>query len=395
MSGIPEEAAKFVKVHSASAALEAAGYHYVPAGRGARREADQVLRQVGDAAKGFEWKGQEDYDVLGGAVSDYLYAMLEDTYHLRRHEVSQDAAGEDFVSVPVFESKLDSETVCVLIQGSGAVTPGMWARSLCINESLHEGTIFPYVKAAQERGWGVLVANPNTKASGNECAELHTRRLFDTFILPSKAKKVVVVAHSYGGWSMLYHLKTCSQEAREKISCVAFTDSVHHLTMTVPTDAAIAKAEKPDKLKAKQKHREELKALIPEAFEAPSAEVLAYLKEKACNWVMSKEPLDTPIEDENEGVRTLSSGHHDHVWTSGTSFPAVFRFLDSFLPLRALTHTEKLEEADRLKAAGNKSLKEGSYKGASFSYKQAMIFLKGVLATGGEDEVCKVPSKRK
>eukprot|EP01061_Rhynchopus_euleeides_P007835 TRINITY_DN16897_c0_g2_i3.p1 TRINITY_DN16897_c0_g2~~TRINITY_DN16897_c0_g2_i3.p1 ORF type:complete len:522 (+),score=223.75 TRINITY_DN16897_c0_g2_i3:60-1568(+) len=374
---------------AANAALRAAGYHYVPAGKQTAllpREADQLLRQTADSEKGFEWKGQEDYDKLGDAVSGYLYAMLEETYGLRRHEMSGDERGEGFVSVPVFEQRLDSETVLVLVQGSGAVTPGMWARSLCINNSLHEGTIFPYIRAAQQRRWGLLVANPNTEAAGNECAELHTRKLFEKFVLPSPARNVVVVAHSYGGCSMTYFLKTCTQADRDRISAIAFTDSVHRLRATVPTDAEVAKAEKPEQMKKTKERYERLKGLVPEAFEDPSQEVADFLKLKTRNWVMSKEPLGTPVKDLDEGCPTVSAGHPDHVWTSGTSFPDVFDYLDSFFPPRPLSSSEKLQKAGSLKAEGNAFLKEKQFKKASFHYKEALNFLKGVtMASGGED----------
>ena len=38
----------------------------------------------------------------------------------------------------------------------------MWARALCINDSLAEGTIFSYLEEALlARDWGILVLNPN------------------------------------------------------------------------------------------------------------------------------------------------------------------------------------------------------------------------------------------
>lgn len=45
----------------------------------------------------------------------------------------------------------------LLIQGSGAVRAGQWARALTINDSLHTGSIFPYLKQAKENGYGVIV----------------------------------------------------------------------------------------------------------------------------------------------------------------------------------------------------------------------------------------------
>ena len=49
----------------------------------------------------------------------------------------------------------------VLIQGTGAVRAGIWARSACINESLETGSMLPFLEAAAKNKIPVLVMNPN------------------------------------------------------------------------------------------------------------------------------------------------------------------------------------------------------------------------------------------
>lgn len=49
----------------------------------------------------------------------------------------------------------------LLIQGSGVVRPGQWARSVIINDSLNLGSMFPYIQRAQELGWNIIIFNPN------------------------------------------------------------------------------------------------------------------------------------------------------------------------------------------------------------------------------------------
>lgn len=49
----------------------------------------------------------------------------------------------------------------LIIQGSGAVRAGMWARAVCINDSLEMGSILPYLVRAKKNGLGVIVFNPN------------------------------------------------------------------------------------------------------------------------------------------------------------------------------------------------------------------------------------------
>ena len=49
----------------------------------------------------------------------------------------------------------------VLIQGTGAVRAGIWARSVCINESLELGSMLPFIDLCENLNIPVLVMNPN------------------------------------------------------------------------------------------------------------------------------------------------------------------------------------------------------------------------------------------
>ncbi|KAJ9455953.1 UPF0528 protein Y75B8A.31 [Diplonema papillatum] len=364
-----------------AAALAELGYEYVPA-ETEGREYDYVLRRKDDKSKGFAWSGQEDYDRLGDAVTAYLVDTMTGVYGMEKRGLGPGTDGEESF---VYTKDLDKSVICVLIQGSGAVTPGMWARSLCINDSLHEGTVFPYVKEALRRGWGVVVADPN--AAANECAEKHVNTLFKQVVEPTDAKRVVVVAHSYGGCSSLYYLKTTTQANRDRIACLALTDSVHKLQNTVLTDAQAASAADPAKAAEKQKEQSELRRLVPEAFEPPSAEVSRFLAEKARNWVKSERPLDHP-EEAAEGTPCVSAGTADHVWTSGVAFPSVFAFLDASLPARPKLWAEKIAEARAAKDRGNARAREGACKRACVEYKTALIWLKALTddGSGGDDQ---------
>ena len=43
---------------------------------------------------------------------------------------------------PEYDKKLNNgKTALILIQGSGPVRPGIWARSVCINDCLENGTM--------------------------------------------------------------------------------------------------------------------------------------------------------------------------------------------------------------------------------------------------------------
>ena len=59
-------------------------------------------------------------------------------------------------------SKSNSEkTALVLIQGTGAVRAGVWARSVVVNDSLEIGSMLPQIEWANENKLPVIVMNPN------------------------------------------------------------------------------------------------------------------------------------------------------------------------------------------------------------------------------------------
>ena len=55
------------------------------------------------------------------------------------------------------------ESALILIQGTGSVRPGVWARSVCLNENLEKGSMLPLIDAAQRNNMSVLVMNPNLR----------------------------------------------------------------------------------------------------------------------------------------------------------------------------------------------------------------------------------------
>ena len=51
--------------------------------------------------------------------------------------------------------------ILVLIHGHGAVRAGQWSRKIIINDGLQEGSQLPFIKKANEEGYGVIVTNCN------------------------------------------------------------------------------------------------------------------------------------------------------------------------------------------------------------------------------------------
>ncbi|KAL6051577.1 Cotranscriptional regulator FAM172A [Balamuthia mandrillaris] len=290
------------------------------------------LRNAIDGSK-FHWVNQAHYDALGDFVVLYIQRRLKEEFGLAEVLLPVDAEeGELRNNIFMSEDALTNpDRLLLLVQGSGAVRPGQWARALCINNSLEHGTIFPYLKEAKKGGYGVIVFNPNqngeiieqtagpdpkskeaflaparkitsasprkrpkiVKIRGNESPEAHVLYVWDHFVRQAQASDICIVAHSAGGANTMALLRRRQEEVLPKLRAIAFTDSVHWVH---PRD---------------------------------SEEIKAFMKENAVNWVRSKQPLDTPEENEDEDdCPCVSAGHEKHEWTSGCAINSVFAFLN-------------------------------------------------------------------
>ncbi len=121
----------------------------------------------------------------------------------------------------------------VLIQGTGPVRAGIWARYCCMNDSLDLGSVIPFVQRGQAEGYSVIVLNPNLnfdpetheKIKGSESMDMHCRYVWAKFIRKCPAKELYIVAHSAGGFCTGVLLHDFRGEFLEKVQMVALTDS--------------------------------------------------------------------------------------------------------------------------------------------------------------------------
>ncbi len=218
-----------------------------------------------------------------------------------------------------------AEKLMLLIQGSGAVRAGQWARALCMNESLETGSQIPYIQQALLEGYGIIVFNPNLnrlpkrpvpdqytrrgfmmtdkpsplpRSEYDDIPEhsnpvMHTVSVWDQFVSRhARAKHIVIVAHSAGGYCTMNLLKERHTEVLPRLRGVAFTDSVHSV---MPSD--------------------------PEP-------VRSFICQNAINWVTSEQPLDTLIvHASSKGCSCLSAGHTKHENTSASCQTSAFAYL--------------------------------------------------------------------
>eukprot|EP01119_Soliformovum_irregulare_P009878 TRINITY_DN2378_c1_g1_i2.p1 TRINITY_DN2378_c1_g1~~TRINITY_DN2378_c1_g1_i2.p1 ORF type:complete len:528 (-),score=126.03 TRINITY_DN2378_c1_g1_i2:269-1810(-) len=270
----------------------------------------------------FHWVNQAHYDLLGDMIVPYIQQRIVKEFgfqeiRLPSHPNPPHAFTNIFVT-PDLETNKDK--LMLLIQGSGAVRAGQWARALCINDSLKSGSIIPYIVRAREEGYAIVVFNPNLNAvpkkesrpshsemmtpgkpslksrdmidiDGHKSSLQHTITIWDTIASQSPAKHIVIVAHSAGGHCTTTLLRDRQKDILPRLKAVAFTDSVHSISPKDP------------------------------------APVRKFLKSHAKNWVMSSEALDTPCHEGGSGCPCVSSGHEKHEHTSYSAIESVFKFL--------------------------------------------------------------------
>ncbi|XP_056314444.1 cotranscriptional regulator FAM172A homolog isoform X1 [Danio aesculapii] len=298
---------------------------------------------------------QKRYEALGEIITKYVYERLEKDCNLKKEILPVDATEDEPKSfVYVSEDALSNpEKIMVLIQGSGVVRAGQWARRLIINEDLNSGTQIPFINRAKEEGYGVIVLNPNEnslevekvsdpakKASPdasdepaekrerkeerenkkkkdfyekyrnpqkeremehipireNGSPEEHTLYAWDHIISKSLAKNIFIVAHSYGGLSFVNLMINREAEVKSRVRAVAMTDSVHNVW-----------------------HQEASKSIQD------------WLREHCCNWVSSPEPLDTLVDPMLNDCPRVSAGTEKHELTSWKSFQSIFKFFSNAL----------------------------------------------------------------
>lgn len=53
------------------------------------------------------------------------------------------------------------DTLVIIVPGT-RTQPGIWSRSLCIDEGLQMGSMLPYVKETLSHKYGIVISNPNS-----------------------------------------------------------------------------------------------------------------------------------------------------------------------------------------------------------------------------------------
>eukprot|EP00933_Yihiella_yeosuensis_P043522 TRINITY_DN3834_c3_g1_i1.p1 TRINITY_DN3834_c3_g1~~TRINITY_DN3834_c3_g1_i1.p1 ORF type:complete len:298 (+),score=32.34 TRINITY_DN3834_c3_g1_i1:117-1010(+) len=280
------------------------------------------LMQVG-SDKGFEFRDQVHYDALADSVLRYVGTLLVEEAKLQPVPLPLDGTGPK-TTVFVSDGWQTASKLLLLIQGSGRVRVGVWGCALCINKDLDWGTMLPYLRVAAERGYGVIVLNPNENQvdgipiKGSESPDNHLAYVWEHLVSQNTAaKEVDIIAHSNGGRLLLAFLGRATgagpapevavaQNAAERIRRIVFTDSYHDST--------------------------QVDLLTPEL------QALMENESRVVNYVPHAAPIGSPVKtwislghhftQESKRCLCLSVAVEDHAATNHASLDVAFRFLE-------------------------------------------------------------------
>lgn len=268
----------------------------------------EVIMRASDKAE-FRFTNSEEYNKLADYLIDYIQGRMYHQYVMDEKVVPfKKDLDTDFATTPIFVSpdwKTNTKGALVLIQGTGDVRPGVWARSVCINDSLDNGSMLPQIKFAVENGMACLILNPNFCDKDENDKEIdprvkpgtrHCLYVWKKYVVERcGAEEIFVLAHSKGGKWLEAIYKRYTPFFAERVTAVALTDSVH-------------KDFRDDLIDQKEED---------------------WLEDNAIHFIRSSEPLDTEIPAENEEdewIPTYSAGHPKHEYTTGTSWMAIQDF---------------------------------------------------------------------
>lgn len=151
-----------------------------------------------------------------------------------------------------------ADKLLVLVQNHVGSQMGMWSRSTCLSEGLRKGSMIPILEMAEEKGYGVIILNPNTNSitiseedgpsqktaiPESSSPEEHTHTVYEDYIAPTKARSLYIVG--YGNGAILAKemvqrqlVRSASQETN-RITAIALVEAS---TVIQEDDSADVKA---------------------------------------------------------------------------------------------------------------------------------------------------------
>ncbi|EKX48578.1 hypothetical protein GUITHDRAFT_136685 [Guillardia theta CCMP2712] len=274
-----------------------------------------------DDGSPFTFQGEEHYEVLASFVREYVLNLLlrQGMKELKPERAClllsdrQRSVGAMIPKVLVTDDLETAEVMVVIVHKSGSARTGQWSRRACINGSLEEGSVAPYMERIRERKWAAILLDPasceNDPMPDDVASSEHVLCAWDHVIQKEGAKQIFFIGHGLGGKSVLTLLQHRQESMIERCAGIALIDGAHTGTW-YPFNV-----------------QEQLKA---------------FLAGRCRNWVRSDKPLGAILSKDDDifgrGVRPLTEDDPICLTSSGTSeqnrvaimaMEGVFKFFDN------------------------------------------------------------------
>ncbi|KAG9292078.1 hypothetical protein G9A89_017978 [Geosiphon pyriformis] len=255
------------------------------------------------------------YDHLVDLLTEHVGKLLinehglEETY-LPIGNTKDDIHTKIYLSPDVFEN----EKMMVFVPCTGYPV-GVWSRRVMVDHSVPDGSMLKYTERARQLGFSLIITNPNEvywcngkavlalpkpsvgykKIPGliksistnfltryilillkcdteNDTPEAHINYVFKNFIIPSGAKKIFIIADTYGGHCVVNAMEKYFEKLRYRVRRIDFVTSTHSI----------------DNLK--------------------SNGVKLWIQQRCRNWINSDKEFGQEINDPKLGCISYSSG---------------------------------------------------------------------------------------
>jgi hypothetical protein len=254
---------------------------------------------------------EEEYKDISNYASIYILHKLTVNYDLKPLYVpfnsnnygNRDKTLEQCIILASKDIEYNPRCL-ILIHGSGHVKLGVWSNKVCINEGLNTGSMLPFVQIARNKGYSILIMNPNERFGLDgknknifKNMKEHCEYVYKNIIHQNKnIKEIYFISHSFGGECNVEILKKFEEDLlKGRIKKIAFTDSLHGGAFLDLSKKGIQKFSKISR-----------------------------------NYVASKEEKGKFLEDLSHfsGCGVYSSGANNHENTTGAAINLIFNFLD-------------------------------------------------------------------
>ncbi|CAB4486626.1 hypothetical protein RhiirA5_347698 [Rhizophagus irregularis] len=252
------------------------------------------------------------YDAILETIGDWVQDTLQKKFGMVRALLPIGVTESDVhTKIYVSPDYLTNEKMMIFIPGTSH-TIGIWSRRVLADKSVVEGSMIAYTQRAIEMGFSVVITNPNevfwykdkgvlilpkstsefSTIPGSESPENHIKYVFENFVIPSGAQKIVIVANSYGGHCAIDIVQNKFDALKDRVKAIEFTASTHSIDYVMT-----------DKMRV-------------------------WVREHCRNWLMSDQEAGKEVIDVRFGCTSLSSGAELNEFVTTDVIDDVFSFIE-------------------------------------------------------------------